>query len=72
MSDEPSAVRLLVPEHPNLPRTVRAKLKHRRQQLADFLLNAQSWDDYNKRVGHIRGLDEAIMFCEDAEKAMSE
>ena len=69
MTDRPSAVRLYAPDHPALTKTVRAKLMKRRVELFETtVLAAQNWPDFTERRGLIRGLDEAIAMCEQAEK----
>lgn len=57
-------------DHPQIARTLRAKLIKRRQDLGVALTDgyAADWGDYNRRAGTIKGLDEAIAICEDVEK----
>lgn len=71
MTDRPSAVRLFAPEHPSLAHTVRAKLEIRRRELESQLLSSQDWADFKQRAGAIRGIDDAIALCRDAEKDLN-
>lgn len=73
MTDSPSAVRFYTPEHPNLARGLRGKLMKERINLVAQLAegNAQDWADYNKRVGVIRGLDNAIAACDETESELN-
>lgn len=66
------AFRLYAAEHPQLARTLRAKLEHRRAELIIQLGEgfAGDWADYKERSGVIKGLKEAIDICEQAEKEM--
>ena len=67
--ERPQAVRLYASDHPALTNTVRAKLVKRRVELFETtVLAAQNWADFTERRGLIRGLDEAIALCEQAEK----
>lgn len=57
-------------DHPQIARTLRAKLIKRRQELGSALADgyAEDWGDYKGRAGVIKGLDEAIAICEQVEK----
>jgi hypothetical protein len=66
-SERPSAVRFFPVDHPAIAGTVRAKLERRRKELMEELLFAADWGDYNKRVGRVEGLDNAIQHCLDVE-----
>lgn len=70
MAQRPSAVRLFADDHPTLARTVKAKLVDRRSELGVQMAEgyASDWPDYNRRAGVIKGLNEAIEICEQAEK----
>lgn len=73
MSNQPSAVRLFAPEHPALSRTVHGKLEKRRAELSVQITDgyASDWPDYRQRVGVIKGIDEAIQFCIEAENNLN-
>lgn len=68
-----SAVRMFVPEHPAIARTVRGKLERRRAECAEQLAAglAQDLSDYKHRSGVIRGIDEAIQMCIDTENELN-
>ncbi len=53
-----------------LPSTLRGKLSARVNELAGQLAagNAQDWADYKERVGHLRGLGDAINICTEIER----
>ena len=73
MTDRPSAVRIFAPEHPNLARTLRAKLEKERAGLAANITDglAQDWADYKHRAGVIKGIDAAIQLCINAESELN-
>lgn len=71
MTDRASAVRLFAPDHPSLANTLRAKLMHRRGELALQLISSMDWPDHCKRVGVMSGLNEAINMCEFVEKELN-
>lgn len=74
MAERPTAVRLFSPEHPALPRTMRAKLEKRMAELSGQLGGgyAQDWSDYKHRAGVIAGLNEAYDICAEVEKELGE
>lgn len=63
-----SAVNIYGLDHPRLARTVKAKLEKLKAETLLALPCAQGWDDFNKRVGQIRGIEDAIALCEQTEK----
>jgi hypothetical protein len=69
-----SAVRFFQVEHPQVARTVKAKLEAARKNAAAQIVDgyAQDWADYKHRVGVIAGLDIGIQACIDAEAEMNE
>ena len=68
----PSSVQYFAPDHPRLTITVRAKLEKRRGDLLEQLLMPLTTDDYNRRAGIIRGIDEAIQCCVETEDELKE
>lgn len=62
--------RIVAQNHPDLARTLRARIAKRQAELAAQVSTgyATDWADYNKRTGIIAGLKEAIDLCEQAEK----
>ena len=52
------------------PKTIAKRLAERRAELAYFLAEggAQDWGSYQRIVGTISGLDEAMAICADIEK----
>jgi hypothetical protein len=69
---QPSAVRFYAPDHPDLALTVRARLEKRRQQQIENLILAKDWDDHNRRVGMIRGIEEAMQIAAEAEHDLTQ
>lgn len=71
MSHQP-AVRFFAPEHPQTPRTLRGKLEKLMAEKTGMLAegSASGFADYKLRIGEIRGLNEAIEICREAEKDM--
>lgn len=53
-----------------LPATVRRRLAARLAELSAQLAdgNAEDWADYKARVGHLRGLSDAIDICTEIER----
>lgn len=64
------ALHIYALDHPQLARTLKAKLIRRRIDLGDQLVEgyASEWADYRERVGVIKGLAEAIAICDQVEK----
>lgn len=64
MSSDAGA-RIFALDHPQIARTLRARLEKRQIELAAQLAtgNAEDYPDYRQRVGHIRGLKDAIDLC---------
>ncbi len=56
------------------PKTIRKRLVERRFELADIVSGgaAQDWAHYQRMVGHIVGLDEALAICAEVEKQLQE
>ena len=65
-----SAVEFFRPEHPHLPITVRRLLEERRNKYMADLEFSMDWNDFQKRIGVINGLGEAISLCVEAEDAL--
>ena len=61
-------------DSPKVARTVKAKLEARRQELALPIIYGQAndWADYQRRVGVLQGIDEALRVCDDIEKEAEE
>ena len=66
----PSSVQYFAPDHPRLTITVRSKLEMRRAELLEQLLMPLTGDDYQRRAGIIKGIDEAIQFCIETENEL--
>lgn len=66
-------VRYYTSDHPQIHRTVRGALEKRRRELVEQIASgtAQDWGDYNKRTGVIRGIDEALQICIEAETKLN-
>ena len=67
-----SSSRFFVPDHPSLPITAKGRLQVLRTDLLAQLLYANGWDDYNKRVGRLMGIDDAIQIIADIEVDLME
>ncbi len=65
-----SAVEFFRPEHPLIPITVRQRLEERRSKYLSDLEYAMDWHDFQKRIGIINGLGEAISVCVEVEDAL--
>lgn len=65
-----SAVEFFRPEHPMVPITVRQRLEAKRTKYLSDLEYAMDWNDFQKRIGVINGLGEAISMCIEAEDAL--
>lgn len=57
-------------DSPQVARTIRAKLEKRQAELASAIADgsAKDWADYQRRVGVLEGIDEALRVCDDIEK----
>lgn len=66
----PPIIQAFRPEHPRVPITVRERLEERKSTLTGQLQSALNWDDYQRRVGVINGIGEAIAMCIEAEQAL--
>lgn len=57
-------------DSPQAARTIRAKLEKRRTELEGFIVAGEvaDWADYQRRVGVLQGIDEALRVCDDLEK----
>lgn len=66
-------VRLYAEDDQRLPRTLAGRLRKHRADLAQQLVDgyAQDWADYKHRTGVLRGLDEAIQMCEQANEELT-
>lgn len=58
-------------DHAHHVRTIKKKLTEIRATHALDLASglAQDWADYQRRVGRLEGIDEALHVCEDIERA---
>ena len=65
-----SAVEFFRPEHPRVPITVRERLEAKRAKYLSDLEYSMDWHDFQKRIGVINGLGEAISMCIEAEDAL--
>jgi len=65
-----SPIQVFIPDHPQTFRTLRQKLEEAKQRHINDLMGSQDWDDYNQRVGHIRGIMTALRICDEIEKDM--
>jgi hypothetical protein len=68
----PQSVRFFPSDHPALTNTARARIEAEKRIQLDSLLLASNWDDYNKRVGKIRGLEEALSLLDQVEVELTE
>lgn len=63
-----TAAHIYALDHPQLARTLAAKMEKERGQLLENLMLAQDWGDYCARRGAINGLDVAIAMCNETVK----
>ena len=61
-------VHIFAADHPRQYRNLRQKLLELYKQQLESVLNAQDWADFRFRVGRIRGIGDAVNFCEELEK----
>ena len=58
-------------DSPQVARTIKLVLERRRADLVGYLAEGQGvedWAGYQRRVGVIQGIDEALRVCDDLEK----
>ncbi|MGB4781058.1 MAG: hypothetical protein WBH61_03335 [Candidatus Methylomirabilis sp.] len=57
-------------DSPKVARTIKMVLEKRRTDLVGLMAegNVSDWADYQRRVGVIQGIDEALRVCDDLEK----
>lgn len=57
-------------DSPKVARTIKMVLEKRRADLVGLMAegNVSDWADYQRRVGVIQGIDEALRVCDDLEK----
>lgn len=57
-------------DSPQVARTIKSVLEKRRAALAAYMVDGEvtDWADYQRRVGVIQGIDEALRVCDDLEK----
>ena len=57
-------------DSPQVARTVKAKLERLKAEKAGYLARGEviDWADYQRRVGVLEGIDEALRVCDDLEK----
>ena len=67
------ALRIFALDHPQVARSLRAKLKERQTALVIQVATgaAEDWGDYKERVGVIKGYKEAIDLAEQVERDYS-
>jgi hypothetical protein len=58
-------------DHAHHVRTIRKKLTDIRATHAGYIVDGsvEDWADYQRRVGRLEGIDEALHVCEDIERA---
>lgn len=63
----------LYAEDPRLPRTLARDLQQRIAQKSEAIASGMcsSFEEYKERIGELRGLREALVICQDAEKNLS-
>ncbi len=62
-------------DSPRVARTIKARLEKRRLELVVLIAapgGVTSWEDYQRRVGVLEGIDEALRVCDDIEKEAEE
>ena len=70
MADTAEPVRIYAETDHRVPNTLRKQLQVMRAALADGIVSGTGiadYAEYRERVGHLRGLDEAIRACEGIE-----
>lgn len=67
------ALRIFAFDHPQLARSLRAKLKERQTELVIQVATgkAEDWGDYKERVGVIKGYQQSIDLAEQVERDYS-
>lgn len=67
---QPQAVHYFAPDNPALANTVRVRIEKRIAELGAQLAygSAADWGDYQRRVGVIKGLEEARELCVEIDK----
>lgn len=70
MSDS-SGFNVFALDHPHHIRTIRKKLEEIRAVRCEYLTSGSptDWADYQRRVGVLEGLDEALHVCSEIERA---
>lgn len=68
---EDRGFRVFALDHANHIRTIRQKLEVVRDAHRECLWDGtvKNWDDYQRRVGVLEGIDEALHACDEIEKA---
>ena len=58
-------------DHPQHIRTIRAKIEAIRKEEMEWLVlgSARDWAEYQRRVGKLEGLRDALFVCDEIEKA---
>ncbi len=69
-----SGFQVFAVDTPRVVRTVKAVLEKRRVHLAGSIVDGEvtDWADYQRRVGVLQGIDEALRVCDDLEKEAEE
>lgn len=57
-------------DSPQVARTIKQRLEKRRLELAGAISDGlvKDWSDYQRQVGVITGIDEALRVCDDLER----
>jgi hypothetical protein len=70
MSDAQMAFRTFAVDSPYAAQTLHMRLTKRKAELLEQVATgwAKDWSDYNRKVGVLEGVMEAILLCEDMMK----
>lgn len=62
--------RIYALDHPQIARTLKERLAKRKHELGSAIVygSAMDWADYKERIGVVKGIDEAIVICDQVEK----
>jgi hypothetical protein len=71
MMSEDSGFHVYALDHASHTRTIRKRLEAIRAARCEFLTSgsAADWADYQRRVGVLEGIDEALHVCSEIDKA---
>lgn len=65
-------VSTLQDDHPALSRNLLRELQAERAKHYEALISAKDWADFERRRGHIVGLETAIALCEQAKDKLNQ